>query len=130
MTTLPEQTTDAPAKTEDVENQQPNAEQEIAEDAPQEEQGPTEMTLDEFRKQENRKKTENAFNVRQAGEGCDNSQWKKTFVLKKKVEESDEEEEEDEVRSWHDVDFNGIESVEFPKHLNIIFVAGGRGLQA
>lgn len=53
---------------------------------------PVELTLDEWKaRQGERKKPE--FNIRKPGEGEDNSQWKKTFVLdKKKVEDDDEEE--------------------------------------
>merc|ERR1712127_1131501 len=57
-----------------------------------EEQEPQELTLDEWRAlRGERKKPE--FNIRKPGEGEDNSQWKKTFVLdKKKVDDEDEEE--------------------------------------
>ena len=57
------------------------------------------MTLEEYREQEKKNKTEHVFNVRQAGEGCrDESQYKKPDrVLKKKVD--DFKEEKKEVRS-------------------------------
>jgi plasminogen activator inhibitor 1 RNA-binding protein len=59
--------------------------------APTEEE-PLEYTLEEWKAlQGERKKPE--FNIRKPGEGEDNSQWKKTFVLDKKKD--DEEEEED-----------------------------------
>jgi len=55
------------------------------------------MTLDEWKAQQ--KRVKQAFNIRRPGEGCDDSQWKKTYVLKKKTPEEEEEEsdEEDEV---------------------------------
>lgn len=52
------------------------------------------MTLDEWKALQNKEKQTTAFNVRKPGEGCDNKQWKQTYVLKKKVDEHDEEEEE------------------------------------
>ncbi len=65
---------------------------ETAPTAPEDEE-PKELTLDEYRAMRGeRKKPE--FNIRKPGEGEDNSQWKKTFVLdKKKPLEEDEEEE-------------------------------------
>ena len=66
-------------------------------DAEAEDQGPAEMTLDEYKAQLNKQKRAAEFKLRKAGEGVDDKQWKDTFVLKKKVEEqSDEEEEEEE----------------------------------
>merc|ERR550534_2865740 len=57
-----------------------------------EEQGPQELTLDEWRAiRGERKKPE--FNIRKPGEGEDNSQWKKTFVLDKKKDDDEDEEE-------------------------------------
>jgi len=57
---------------------------------------PVEYTLDEWKaKHGERKKPE--FNIRQAGEGEDNAQWKKTFVLEKKKLAEEEEEEEEEI---------------------------------
>jgi len=50
------------------------------------------LTLDEWRAlRGERKKPE--FNIRKPGEGEDNSQWKKTFVLDKKKPEDEDEEE-------------------------------------
>ena len=58
----------------------------------EEDQEPKELTLDEYRAlRGERKKPE--FNIRKPGEGEDNSQWKKTFVLDKKPIEDDQEEE-------------------------------------
>lgn len=66
--------------------------EEVAPVAPEEEE-PKELTLDEWKAlQGERKKPE--FNIRKPGEGEDNSQWKKTFVLDKK---KDDDEDEDEI---------------------------------
>lgn len=60
--------------------------------APAAEEEPQELTLEEYRAlRGERKKPE--FNIRRAGEGEDNSQWKKTFVLDKKKDEDEDEEE-------------------------------------
>lgn len=59
--------------------------------APEDEEA-KELTLDEWRAlRGERKKPE--FNIRKPGEGEDNSQWKKTFVLDKKKPEDDDDEE-------------------------------------
>jgi plasminogen activator inhibitor 1 RNA-binding protein len=85
------------AQSEDTENVQPDAAPENNEEgAPEEETGPSEMTLDEWKALQNKEKQAKAFNVRKAGEGCDSKQWKQTFVLKKKVEPEDDEEESEE----------------------------------
>ena len=39
------------------------------------------------------KKTD--FNIRKAGEGCDDKQWKKMYVLKKKPEESNSDDDDE-----------------------------------
>ncbi|GFY68180.1 plasminogen activator inhibitor 1 RNA-binding protein [Trichonephila inaurata madagascariensis] len=54
-----------------------------------------EMTLDEYKKILEAQKTVYKFNIRKPGEGEDPKQWKKGYVLKKKVPIEDEEEEED-----------------------------------
>jgi plasminogen activator inhibitor 1 RNA-binding protein len=41
------------------------------------------------------KRVQPKFNLRKPGEGEDNTQWKKTFVLKKKVEDEEEVEYEE-----------------------------------
>ncbi len=61
------------------------------------------MTLDEWKALQNKThelKTKTTFNIRKAGEGVDDAQWKKTYVLSKKKpphSEEDEEEESDDV---------------------------------
>lgn len=85
------QTTDAPAA-DDVENKDPQ--EAVEESAAAEEK---EMTLDEWKASQAREKP--TYNLRKAGEGCDDKQWKKTFLVKKKITEelSDEESEDEEV---------------------------------
>lgn len=101
---LNESTTEEVVETpEGNENQNPNAEP-TEEEAPAEEEGPKEMTLDEWRAMQTQSRAQTTFNIRKPGEGVNNDQWKKTYILKKKAEaknqdseeeESDEEEEED-----------------------------------
>lgn len=57
--------------------------------------GNNEMTLDEWKKQQEGKRSKASFNLRKAGEGEDSNQWKKFTVLKKKVGEDDDDEEEE-----------------------------------
>ena len=59
------------------------------------EEEPKEMTLDEYKAMQRESRTQQQFKLRKAGEGVDNAQWKKTYVLKKAKDEHDEEEEED-----------------------------------
>ncbi|XP_064477051.1 SERPINE1 mRNA-binding protein 1-like isoform X2 [Ornithodoros turicata] len=57
-----------------------------------------EMTLDEYKREQEQKRSRASFNIRKPGEGEENAQWKKMYVLKKKEgEEDDEEEDEEEV---------------------------------
>jgi len=64
-----------------------------------------EMTLDEYKaSQAGRAKP--SYNLRKAGEGCDDKQWKKTYLVQKKVEEQSEEESDE-------------EEVEDSRHVNI-----------
>ena len=82
---------------EDAENQDPNEHPE-GEEGAEVDQGPPEpqeMTLDEWKAQQMTTRPKTEFKVRQAGEGCDNSQWKKMTVLPNKKEEDEESEEED-----------------------------------
>jgi Hyaluronan / mRNA binding family len=73
-------------------SEESNADAEVAE--PEEKQ----LTLDEWKALQDRNRTKAAFNIRKAGEGVSAApEWKKMFVLKKKVpDEHDEEEEEEE----------------------------------
>ncbi|GFQ72037.1 plasminogen activator inhibitor 1 RNA-binding protein [Trichonephila clavata] len=54
-----------------------------------------EMTLDEYKKIIEAQRTVHKFNIRKPGEGEDPKQWKKGYVLKKKVPIEDEEEDDD-----------------------------------
>lgn len=79
---------------EQTENTEANENEETA--APKEEEEAKEMTLDEWRKLEDQKRLKSHFNIRKAGEGVDNTQWKKGVAYTKKKEEEDEEESEEE----------------------------------
>ncbi|XP_050735870.1 plasminogen activator inhibitor 1 RNA-binding protein-like isoform X1 [Eriocheir sinensis] len=70
------------------------------EEAAKEDDNAKEMTLDEWKAMQGTR-NKPAFNIRRAGEGENQAQWKKTYVLKKKIEESDEEEEEEEEEEVH-----------------------------
>ena len=60
--------------------------------------GPKEMTLDEYRAMQSSNPKNTGFNIRKAGEGVDDKQWKKMYVLKKKpTEENSDDEDEYEV---------------------------------
>lgn len=68
-------------------------------EAPAEEEedlGPEEMTLDEYKAQLTKQRTQQEFKLRRAGEGVDDAQWKKMYVLKKKVEEEEDEDDDEE----------------------------------
>jgi plasminogen activator inhibitor 1 RNA-binding protein len=69
-----------------VKDSEENAEEEVKE-----------MTYDEWKKIEDEKRAKPIFNLRKPGEGEDVAQWKKTYVLKKKVEEEGDEEEYEEI---------------------------------
>ncbi|GIY93993.1 HABP4_PAI-RBP1 domain-containing protein [Caerostris extrusa] len=77
----------APDNTESKETDQTNEEQ-IQEAV-------REMTLDEYKREIEAKKTVHKFNIRKPGEGEDAKQWQKGYVLKKKVPLTDEEQDED-----------------------------------
>ena len=65
-----------------------------SQEAPAEPEGPQELTLDEWkRQQEPRSKPQ--FQLRRAGEGENTAQWKNMYELKKKREDDEESEEED-----------------------------------
>ena len=69
-------------------------------DEPVEEE-PKELTLDEYRAMQSALRPSSGkpqFNIRKAGEGCDDKQWKKTYVLaKKKIDDDESDEDESEV---------------------------------
>ena len=53
------------------------------------------LTLDEWKALQKRERAKPAFNIRKPGEGCQTKpEWKKMYVLKKKVEDEDEDDEE------------------------------------
>lgn len=53
------------------------------------------MTLDEYKALQATSRRKQDFNLRRPGEGEDNAQWKKTYVLKKTAAQMDEEDRED-----------------------------------
>ena len=55
------------------------------------------MTLDEWKALEDSKRFKADFNIRKPGEGCNDPQWKKMFVLKKKEKEEEHDEDDEEV---------------------------------
>lgn len=66
-----------------------------AEDVPAEPTEPEvkELTLDEWKAMQEQQRFKTEYNLRKAGEGEDNAQWKKTYMLKKpekKEEDTDE----------------------------------------
>ncbi|GFX63301.1 HABP4_PAI-RBP1 domain-containing protein [Trichonephila clavipes] len=65
----------------------------VSEERP--EQSVREMTLDEWKREQEAKRFVPKYNLRKPGEGEDKNQWKKLYVLKKKVRDEEEEEEED-----------------------------------
>ncbi len=74
-----------------------------SEEAKKEEEGgedkeahPNFMTLDEYKALKNEINKKNEFNIRQPGEGEDQSKWPKTYLLAKKKEDDEDEEEEEE----------------------------------
>ncbi|GFS39131.1 HABP4_PAI-RBP1 domain-containing protein [Nephila pilipes] len=54
-----------------------------------------EMTLDEWKREQEAKRAVPKYNLRKPGEGEDGNRWKKLYVLKKKVKEEDDEEDDD-----------------------------------
>jgi len=78
----------------EAENRDPNTSAEgEAVEAPQEEEE-KEMTLAEYKALQAQRNAPQ-YKTRNAGEGCDDAQWKKTYELKKKVEQQDDESEEE-----------------------------------
>lgn len=54
------------------------------------------MTLDEYKREQEQKRSRASFNIRKPGEGGEEkAEWKRMFVLKKKVSDEDGEDAED-----------------------------------
>lgn len=71
------------------------------------------LTLDEWKALQERERAKPAFNIRKAGEGCQTApEWKKMFVLKKKV--VDEGEEDDDEEYEEDEEFRGKQKATVP----------------
>lgn len=80
---------------EDAENQDPNESTESTEQPTEE--APKQMTLDEWKAQQEKSRPRNQFNIRKPGEGdTATSQWKKGTAYRKKLEEENEESDDDE----------------------------------
>jgi len=62
----------------------------------EEEEEAKEMTLEEWKALQNQSRMKTSFNIRKAGEGVDDKQWKKGVAYKKVKEEEEEESEEEE----------------------------------
>lgn len=59
-----------------------------------------EMTLDEYKREQEMKRSRASFNIRKPGEGGEEkAEWKKMFVLKKKITDDEDGEEEEEEES-------------------------------
>jgi len=59
---------------------------------------PKEMTLDEYRREQEKSRSVPKFNLRKPGEGEDGSQWKKTFIMNKNEGNANEEKHDDDER--------------------------------
>ncbi|XP_060589254.1 SERPINE1 mRNA-binding protein 1-like isoform X2 [Ruditapes philippinarum] len=83
---------------EDTENKDPNESTESAPAEEPEDEGPKQLTLEEWKKMEDAKRMKSQFKLRKANEGVDTSQWKSARVYRKSEgdEESEEEESEEE----------------------------------
>lgn len=77
----------------DTEETTPKEEEEEAEKEPE----VIEMTLDEYKAMQANVRSKKDFNLRRPGEGEDNAQWKKTYLLKKTVTGEQDDEDRDEV---------------------------------
>ncbi|KAG8202039.1 hypothetical protein JTE90_010408 [Oedothorax gibbosus] len=82
-----------------------NLNNETKENLPEEhtDENSKEMTLDEWKREQEAKRAVPKYNLRKPGEGEDGNQWKRVYVLKKKAEkgadDDDEEEEDEDVRN-------------------------------
>ncbi|XP_015906664.1 SERPINE1 mRNA-binding protein 1 [Parasteatoda tepidariorum] len=82
-------------KNDSLDNSETKENDQITEEEQQIQDAMKEMTLDEWKKEQEAKRVVPKYNLRKPGEGEDEKQWKKGYVLKKKPKEDDEEEEED-----------------------------------
>lgn len=84
------------------------------------------MTLDEYKAMQRQTRVKPEFKIRKAGEGENSAQWKKTYILKKKIEESDDEEDEsDDEEEVHQPKRKTVLDIEF--QFNDSPMRGGRG---
>lgn len=80
-------------------------------------EGVKEMTLDEWKREQEAKRAVPKYNLRKPGEGEDGNQWKKLYMLKKKVKDEDDDEEEE--------DEEDVDVISFLVLLNSITVFAG-----
>lgn len=86
------------------------------------------LTLDEWKALQERGRAKPAFNIRKPGEGCQTApEWKKMYVLKKKVVDEDEEEEEEEYDEDEDVRGKQKATVPIAIRFNDSNARGGAG---
>ena len=82
-----------------------NAESKENEPLPEEpiEEAVKEMTLDEWKREQEAKRVVPKYNLRKPGEGEDDKQWKKSYVLKKKLnkEDDDDQDEDDDDEEYN-----------------------------
>lgn len=91
--------------TDDVPNE--NMDSKENEPVPEErtEESVKEMTLDEWKREQEAKRAVPKYNLRKPGEGEDGNQWKKLYMLKKKAKEEDDDEEDEEDEDVDDEEF-------------------------
>ncbi|XP_041475441.1 plasminogen activator inhibitor 1 RNA-binding protein-like isoform X1 [Lytechinus variegatus] len=94
------------------------------EDGEEKEPEKDEMTLDEYKAMVSKERVKTEFNLRRAGEGEDNSQWKQTYVLKKETTKDDSEKHEYIYQKDHHTkqDASGLINITFSDQ-----TPGGRG---
>ncbi|CAD5112375.1 DgyrCDS1598 [Dimorphilus gyrociliatus] len=126
---LTEEKQEMNTSTDEPENQDPNvSKEEIKDESVPTEPEVKQMTLDEYRKMQKDKQPKKDFNIRKAGEGVDERQWKDTFQLAKKKDDKKDGEEDDE----DDEDYDEAKEGKKKKTLNIEITyrddrRGGRG---
>lgn len=122
-----EENQDWTAQPEEVENQDPNATENAEEEALPEEEPVREMTLDEYKAQQEKARAKAAFNIRRPNEGTDESQWKKTYMYKKKPVRGEDEEDDEEEESDDDLEIRRKNVVPIKITFNDTPRFGGRG---
>ncbi|XP_063415837.1 SERPINE1 mRNA-binding protein 1-like isoform X2 [Mytilus trossulus] len=113
---------------EDAENQDPNESTESTEQTVAEgEKTPKQLTLDEWKAQEEKKRLKTDFNLRKPNEGSDSSQLKGTAYKKQRNTSDDEEEEDDEEEYEEEDDHKSKSQLPIRITFNDSPRRGGRG---